>query len=138
MSVLTVPAKADLADDAPAKATFITETALTFTVANTGGIGILTVYGLLGQTITAEAVVVVAVVLGVLVTLLGTPWPDKVKGTPTTPATPATSVGQTLSTSSLEKTRVIAIQVVIGMFNTALLAVALWGSVIAIEAGLAS
>lgn len=120
MSVLTMPAKADLADATPAKATFITETALTFTVANTGGIGILTVYGLLDNKISAPAVVVVAVILGLLVTALGTPWTAPDGADP----------------KSGEMWRKILIQVVIGLFNTALLAVALWGSVVAIEAGL--
>ncbi len=120
MTVLTMPKKIELADDTPAKATFITERALTFTVANTGGIGILTVYGLLNNAITAPSVVAVAVILGLLVTALGTPWQ--------------------LPSGSLfgdgEKWRNFFIHVVIGLFNTALLAVALWGSVVAIEAGL--
>ena len=123
MSVLTFPARADLAEDTPAKATFITETALTFTVANTGGIGILTVYGLLDNDITAPAVVAVAVILGLLVTALGTPWTASAGGAPH---------------RSGETWRKLLIQVVIGLFNTALLAVALWGSVVAIEAGLAN
>lgn len=125
MSFLTASvAQARVAPADPAvvqqKAAFIDEKSLTFTVANTGGIGVLTVAGLLGQTIDAQLIATVAVVLGLLVTLLGTPWVNPKKSRAEVP----------------EFIRELLGTIVIGLFNTALLAVALWGSVNVIEAAL--
>lgn len=119
-TVLPARVAADPALAEQKKASFIDEKTLTFTVANTGGIGVLTVAGLLGQTIDAQLIAAVAIVLGLLVTALGTPWVNPRKSRAEMP----------------EFVRGLLGTVAIGLFNTALLAVALWGSVNAIEAAL--
>lgn len=99
------------------KATFIEEKTLTFTIANTGGLAIITAAGLLGTKVNGLLVVEVALVLGVLVTAIGTPW-----------VKPGTE-----SPVGAERIRAVLNTVVVGAFNTALLAVALWGSLSAIQ-----
>lgn len=109
------------ADGHESKATFIAaETAITFTLANTGGVAVLTVIGLLGYALTPQVVVITAVALGLVVIALGGNWE--------TPKTKGGKWGPVIQRG--------ASRVVLGALNIALLAVALWGSITAIQAGL--
>lgn len=111
----------DLAIVETKQAAFIEETTLTFTIANTGGVGVLMAASLMGRTIDGGFVVTVAFVLGLIVTILGTPWVlPKLKG----------------ASQILEFLRGVGNTIMIGVLNCGLLAVALWGSKTALESAL--
>lgn len=116
------PAGGGNADDAGAASkttmqpTFLSGSSLTFTIANTGGIAILTALGIFGMKITPVLVGVVAAILGIAVIAIGTNWSEFKSGNQT-----------------FQK---VATQIVIGLLNVAILIAALWGSVVAIQQGL--
>ena len=102
------------------KATFIEEKALTFTIANTGGLAVITALGLLGVHPDGFLVFWVAVGIGVLVTAVGTPWVRPSDEGP----------------RKFELGRAVLAVAIIGAFNTAILAVSLWGSVVSLKLAL--
>lgn len=124
MSIFTASTTSVARDGSQAQgsktASFIEEKSLTFTIANTGGVAVVSVAGLIGFGVDGQLVAWVAGVLGVLVTVIGTPW---VKPKPPEP-------------QGLEYVRRVLGQLVIGVLNTALLAVALWGSLTVLEAAI--
>lgn len=102
------------------KATFIEEKALTFTIANTGGLAVITALGLLGIKPDGLLVFSVAVGIGLLVTAVGTPWVKPSEAGP----------------KRFELGRAVLAAIIIGAFNTAILAVSLWGSVVSLKLAL--